>query len=94
MKFGSISREKAAAPRLPPEQLKLSIAVFGSWQTTPMPDAAAIGILRTGLRAFPVDGYIIVHRVEKDKTGDQLVVILHVVHSSRDLLAVIQEGTA
>ena len=37
---------------------------------------------RPGLRSFPVDDYMIVHRVEKK--NDE-VLILHVVHGSRDI---------
>jgi toxin ParE1/3/4 len=37
--------------------------------------------LRPGLRSFPVDGYIIVHRVE----ADDVVLILHVVPPGRDI---------
>jgi toxin ParE1/3/4 len=37
--------------------------------------------LRPGLRSLFVDGYVIVHRVEKDG----VVWILHVVHGNRDL---------
>jgi len=39
--------------------------------------------LRPGLRSFPVDDYLIIHRiVEHD-----VVLILHVVHGSRDIVA-------
>jgi len=37
--------------------------------------------LRPGLRSFPVDDYLIIHRIEKD----DVVLILHVVHGSRDI---------
>jgi plasmid stabilization system protein ParE len=50
--------------------------------------------LRPGLRTFPADSYIVVYRIGKDEAGDELVVILHVVHASRDLSAVVQEGNA
>jgi len=39
--------------------------------------------LLPGLRRFPVDDYIIVHRVEEN----EVVLILHVVHGSRDIAA-------
>ena len=47
-----------------------------------------------GLRTFPADKYIIVYRVGKDDTAEKMVLILYVVHSSRDLLSAIQEGNA
>ena len=37
--------------------------------------------LRPGLRSFPVDDYLIIHRIAKDG----VVLILHVVHGSRDI---------
>ncbi len=36
--------------------------------------------LRPGLRSLTVDDYVIIHRIE-----DEMVLILHVVHGSRDL---------
>jgi toxin ParE1/3/4 len=39
--------------------------------------------LRPGLRSFPADDYVIIHRIEKD----DVVLILHVVHGSRDMVA-------
>jgi len=39
--------------------------------------------LRPGLRTFPVDDYLIIHRIAED----DVVFILHVVHSSRDIAA-------
>jgi toxin ParE1/3/4 len=39
--------------------------------------------LRPGLRSFSADDYIIVHRIAED----DVVLILHVVHGSRDLVA-------
>lgn len=41
------------------------------------------GDLRPGLRSFPVGDYLIFHRV----AGDGVVMILHVVHGSRDISA-------
>jgi plasmid stabilization system protein ParE len=41
------------------------------------------GDLRLGLRSFPADDYVIIHRILED----DLVLILHVVHSSRDIEA-------
>jgi toxin ParE1/3/4 len=38
--------------------------------------------LRRGLRSVTVDDYVIIHRIE-----DEAVLILHVVHGSRDLAA-------
>ncbi len=35
-----------------------------------------------GLRSFPADNYVIIHRIEED----DVVLILHVVHGSRDLV--------
>jgi toxin ParE1/3/4 len=46
--------------------------------------------LRGGLRSFVVGQYVIVYRVGKADDGDDMVLILHVVHGSRDLLAIIQ----
>jgi len=37
--------------------------------------------LRSGLRSFPSDDYLIIHRIEE---GD-IVLVLHVVHGSRDI---------
>ena len=37
--------------------------------------------LRPGLRSFPVDDYLIIHRVVEE----DVVLILHVVHGSRDV---------
>ncbi len=37
--------------------------------------------LRVGLRSFPSDDYLIIHRIEE---GD-IVLVLHVVHGSRDI---------
>ncbi len=39
--------------------------------------------LRPGLRSLPCEDYVIIHRIEE---GD-VVLILHVVHGSRDLIA-------
>ena len=39
--------------------------------------------LRTGLRSFPADDYVIIHRIEEN----DVVLILHVVHGSRDIHA-------
>jgi len=41
--------------------------------------------LRPGLRSFTAQDYVIIHRVEKDG----VVLILHVVHGSRDILAIL-----
>jgi toxin ParE1/3/4 len=38
--------------------------------------------LRPGLRSFPADDYVIIYRIEED-----VVLILHVVHGSRDIAA-------
>ena len=43
--------------------------------------------LRPGLRSFPVGNYIIFYRIEKDT-----VLILHVVHGSRDLEAFLKKS--
>ena len=43
--------------------------------------------LRPGLRTFPANEYLIVHRVE----DDGVVLILHVVHGSRDIAALLGE---
>jgi plasmid stabilization system protein ParE len=48
--------------------------------------------LRPGMRTFPADNYVVVHRVETDQAGNDLVVILHVVHASRDLISILQEN--
>jgi len=37
--------------------------------------------LKPGLRSFPADDYVIIHRVEPDST----VLILHIFHGSRDI---------
>lgn len=37
--------------------------------------------LQPGLRSFPTDDYVIIHRIEPDGT----VLILHVFHGSRDI---------
>ena len=37
--------------------------------------------LRPGLRSFPVGDYLIIHRI----ADDEVVLILHVVHGSRDI---------
>jgi toxin ParE1/3/4 len=39
--------------------------------------------LRPGLRSLPAGDYIIIHRLEED----EVVLILHVVHGSRDIVA-------
>ena len=39
--------------------------------------------LRSGLRSFPADDYLIIHRIEEN----DVVLILHVVHGSRDIHA-------
>lgn len=39
--------------------------------------------LRPGLRSFPADDYVIIYRIEQ---GDDVVLILHVVHGSRDIV--------
>jgi toxin ParE1/3/4 len=40
--------------------------------------------LLPGLRSFPADDYVIIHRIEED-----VVLILHVVHGSRDIAALL-----
>lgn len=37
--------------------------------------------LRTGLRSFPADDYVVIHLIQED----DVVFILHVVHGSRDI---------
>ena len=39
--------------------------------------------LRPGVRSFPEDDYVIIHRIVEDG----MVLILHVVHGSRDVIA-------
>jgi toxin ParE1/3/4 len=39
--------------------------------------------LRPGLRSFPIDDYLIIYRI----ADDDAVLILHVVHGSRDIVA-------
>ncbi len=41
--------------------------------------------LRPGLRSFVADDYVIIHRI----VDDDVVLILHVVHGSRDLAALL-----
>jgi plasmid stabilization system protein ParE len=41
------------------------------------------GDLPPGLRSFPADEYVITYRIEPD----EVVLILHVVHGSRDIVA-------
>lgn len=42
--------------------------------------------LRPGLRSFPADDYVIIHRIVED----DVVLILHVVHGRRDLGALFE----
>lgn len=46
--------------------------------------------LRPGIRSFPAGDYVILHRVESDK----VILILHVIHSSRDIAALLGERNA
>jgi len=39
--------------------------------------------LAPGLRSFPADDYVIIHRIEEN----DVILILHVVHGSRDIAA-------
>ena len=41
--------------------------------------------LRPGLRSFPADDYVIIHSIVED----DVVLILHVIHGSRDLVALL-----
>jgi plasmid stabilization system protein ParE len=41
------------------------------------------GDLIPGLRSFPADEYVIIHRIEEN----DVILILHVVHGSRDIAA-------
>jgi plasmid stabilization system protein ParE len=41
--------------------------------------------LRPGLRSFPAEDYVIIHRIAEDDA----VLILHVVHGSRDIAALL-----
>jgi plasmid stabilization system protein ParE len=41
--------------------------------------------LGKGLRSFPADDYIIVHRIQ----NEDVVLILHVVHGCRDIVALL-----
>jgi plasmid stabilization system protein ParE len=43
--------------------------------------------LRSGLRSFPVDDYLIIHRIIED----DVVLILHVVHATRDVRALLED---
>ena len=45
--------------------------------------------LRPGLRTFPVENYVILYRIGKEDT----IWILHVLHGSRDLPALLSRGT-
>jgi len=47
--------------------------------------------LRPGLRTFPADNYTIVYRIGEDQAGDDLVLILHLIHSNRDLVTVLRQ---
>jgi plasmid stabilization system protein ParE len=40
--------------------------------------------LRPGLRTFPAEDYVIIHAIE----FDAVVLILHVVHGSRDIVSI------
>jgi plasmid stabilization system protein ParE len=42
--------------------------------------------LSPGLRGFAVGDYVVIHRVE----SDEVVLILHVVHGSRDIVALLK----
>ncbi len=42
--------------------------------------------LSPGLRSFAVGDYVVIHRVE----SDEVVLILHVVHGSRDIVALLK----
>ena len=44
--------------------------------------------LYPGIRSLLADDYVILHRVQ----SDDVVLILHVIHSSRDLAALLEEG--
>jgi plasmid stabilization system protein ParE len=41
--------------------------------------------LRPGLRSFPAEDYVIIHRVE----ADDVVLILHIFHGNRDIVALL-----
>ena len=46
--------------------------------------------LRPGIRSFLAGDYVILHRVQ----SDEVVLILHVIHSSRDIAALLDEPNA
>ncbi len=43
--------------------------------------------LRPGLRSFTADEYVIIHSIIHSVIEDDVVLILHVVHGSRDIVA-------
>ena len=59
---------------------------FWMLATFPYAGRSRDGDLRTGLRSFPVRDYLIIYRVD----SDELVMIIHVVHGSRDLDSLIR----
>jgi hypothetical protein len=79
--YGCTSRAQAAAWTSPPASLRKSPSISGYWRSIPTWEGARDEVLRPGLRSFPVDDYLIIHRIVED----DVVLILHVVHGSRDI---------
>jgi plasmid stabilization system protein ParE len=56
---------------------------FGSWRGFPYLGRQRDEDLAPGLRSFPADDYVIIHRIKEN----DVILILHVVHGSRDIAA-------
>jgi plasmid stabilization system protein ParE len=83
MASGFASPVRAATSISPIVWWKVSLNVFWLLARYPLIGRRRDDDLRLGLRSFPADDYVIIHRILED----DLVLILHVVHSSRDIEA-------
>lgn len=82
MPYGFTSRAKAAASTSRREWSRVLPSAFGFWPAILNLDRSRDQDLRPGLRSFPANEYVIIYRIE----DDDVVLILHVVHGSRDIV--------
>jgi plasmid stabilization system protein ParE len=81
MASGFASRARAAAVDIATRVVESVTERFWLLARYPYLGRQRDGDLLPGLRSFPADDYIIIHRIEEN----DVVLILHVVHGSRDI---------
>ena len=79
--FGCTSPAKSGSPDIAAHVLEAITGRFWLLARYPFMGRRRDDDLRSGLRSFPADDYLIIHRIEEN----DVVLILRVVHGSRDI---------